>query len=424
MTKDKLKLLFIANMYPPEIGAAAVRASEYAQALRERGHDITVLTGFPNYPDGEIYAGYKNAFLKREEVEGITVYRTLTLPNPRKRFLFRLAGYSVLALSNLLFLFTGKRFDAVIGWQMYVFTFLTGKVMAKFLGVPFVAEVEDFVIERAFAVGQTSGRLKTRLALGYDRLIFKTSDAVVLTTEPDRRYVLGLSRTLSSDRTEVVENGVVTRMFAVSDDKVERKIKDEFSLDGKFVVICVGNFGLTQGLDKFLQAAGLLSGDDRFHFMFVGFGVTRHVLEEIVRREDLNNVIMVEKQPREMIPYFLKVSNVGVCSLEDSPPLNRSFPSRIAEYMAAGLPILILAKGEPRRIIVDEARAGVYADKENPTEVADALRRLADDPDELKAMGERGRSYARERLERAKLADKLESFLLKTVRDWRRQKYE
>jgi glycosyltransferase involved in cell wall biosynthesis len=416
--------LFIANMYPPEIGAAAVRASEYAQALRERGHDITVLTGFPNYPDGEIYAGYKNAFLNREEVGGVAVYRTLTLPNPRKRFLFRLAGYSVLALSNLLFLFTGKRFDAVIGWQTYVFTFLTGKVMAKFLGVPFVAEVEDFVIERAFAVGQTSGRLKARLALGYDRLIFEKSDAVVVTTGPDKRYVLELSRTLSSDRSEVVENGVVTRMFAVSDVKAERKIIDGYGLDGKFVVTCVGNFGLTQGLDKFLQAASLLSDDDRFRFLFVGFGVTRHVLEEIVRREGLGNVIMVEKQPRETIPYFLKVSNVGVCSLEDSPPLNRSFPSRIAEYLAAGLPILILAKGEPRRIIVDEAAAGVYADKENPNEVADVLRRLAGNLDELEAMGERGRSYAREHLERAKLADKLEAFLLKTVRDWRRRKYE
>jgi glycosyltransferase involved in cell wall biosynthesis len=131
---------------------------------------------------------------------------------------------------------------------------------------------------------------------------------------------------------------------------------------------------------------------------------------------------MVEKQPRERVPYFLNVSDVGVCSLENDPSLNRSFPSRIAEYLAAGLPVLILAKGEPRRTIVEEAEAGVYADKENPGEVAKALRRLADNPDELHAMGERGRAYAREHLERKKLADKLETFLVKTVRDWRLKK--
>ncbi|UCE26409.1 MAG: glycosyltransferase family 4 protein [Candidatus Coatesbacteria bacterium] len=424
MLDRKLKLLFIANMYPPEIGAAAVRASEYAKALQKRGHDITILTGFPNYPDGKIYSGYKNAFFAREEVNGITVYRTLTFPNPRKRFLFRLAGYFVLALSNLFFISTALRFDAVIGWQTYVFTFLTGEVVAKLQGVPFAAEIEDFVIERAFAVGQTSGRLKARLALGYDRFIFERSDAVVVTTEPDRRYVLEQTRGLTAERTKVVENGVVTDMFAVSDPEKEARIRADYGLEGKFVVSCVGNFGLTQGLDKFLQAAKLLSDDDRFRFVFVGFGVTRHVLEEIARREGLTNVALVEKQPREEVPYFLNVSDVAVCSLEDSPPLNRSFPSRIAEYLAAGLPILILAKGEPRRIIVEEAGAGVYADKENPAEVAETLRCLADDPGELKAMGERGRVYACEYLEREKLADKLDAFLVKTVRSWRWLKYK
>lgn|GEM_PF-1824791 len=424
MPEDKLKVLFIANMYPPEIGAAAVRASEYAKALAERGHYITVLTGFPNYPDGKIYSGYTNSLFAREQLNGIKVYRTLTFPNPRKRFLFRLAGYLVLALSNLFFVFTGRRFDLVTGWQTYIFTFLTGKTIARLTGVPFIAEVEDFVTERSFAVGHAQNPLLARAANAYDSFIFEHSDGVILTTEADRRYVLEQFPKLKHEQTEVVENGVVTDMFAVSNPGLEAKIKADYGLEGKFVVSCVGNFGLTQGLDKFLQAAKLLSEDDRFRFVFLGFGTTRHVLEGIVEREGLTNIVMAERQPREMIPHFLNASDVGVCSLKDDPSLNRSFPSRIAEYLAAGLPVLILAKGEPRRIIVEEAGAGVYADKENPEEVAEAIRRLADDPGGLKAMGERGRAYAREHLEREKLADKLDAFLIKTVRGWRRQKHE
>ncbi len=411
-------------MYPPEIGAAAVRASEYAKALQKRGHDITVLTGFPNYPDGKIYSGYRNRLLASEVIDGITVFRTLTFANPRSSLLIRLVGFYILSLTNFLIMLTGRRFDLVTGWQTYIFTFLTGKTIAKLTGVPFIAEVEDFVIERSFAVGHARNPLLARAATAYDRFIFEHSDGVVLTTDADRRYVLERFPKLKPEQTEVVENGVVTGMFAVSDPEVETKVKTDYRLDGKFVVSCVGNFGLTQGLDKFLQAAKMLSDDDRFRFIFLGFGTTRHILEKVVEREELTNVVMVEKQPREMVPYFLNVSDVGVCSLKDDPSLNRSFPSRIAEYLAAGLPVLILAKGEPRRIIVEEARAGAYADKEDPAEVAETLRRLADDPDELKAMGERGRTYAREHLEREKLADKLGAFLVKTVRNWRRRKYK
>jgi colanic acid biosynthesis glycosyl transferase WcaI len=424
MPEDKLKVLFIANMYPPEVGAAAVRASEYAKALAERGHEVSVLTGFPNYPEGKIYPGYRNSFLASEVIDGVTVFRTLTFPNPRSRLLTRVLGFYFLSLTNLIIGLTGRRFDLVTGWQTYIFTFLTGKTIARLTGVPFITEVEDFVMERSFAVGHARNALLEWAANAYDRFIFEHSDGVILTTEADRRYVLEQLPKLKHEQTEVVENGVVTDMFAASDSGLEAKIKADYGLEGKFVVSCVGNFGLTQGLDKFLKAAKLLSEDDRFRFVFLGFGTARHVLEEMVEREGLTNVVMVERQPREMIPHFLNVSDVGVCSLKDDPSLNRSFPSRIAEYLAAGLPVLILAKGEPRRIIVEEAGAGVYADKENPAEVTETLLRLADDPGGLKAMGERGRTYAREHLEREKLADKLDSFLVKTVRGWRRQKHE
>jgi colanic acid biosynthesis glycosyl transferase WcaI len=411
-------------MFPPEIGAASVRISENAKSLNDFGHDVCILTGFPNYPDGKIYRGFKNRLLSVEEVEGVPVYRTLTWPIKRKNLLFRFIGYLFLSVTNLISLIKNVRFDLVSGWQMYIFTFITGRLISKLLGVPFISEVEDFAIERTFAVGKARNALISKAVTAYDRFVFEHSDGVIVTTEADRRYILEQFPKLTPKQTLVVENGVVTDMFDVHDPDVEAGIRDEYGLDGKFVATCVGNFGLTQGLDKFLQAVKLLSDDERFRFMFVGFGVTRHALEEIVRRENLDNVLMVEKQPREKVLYFLNVSDVGVCSLEDNPSLNRSFPSRIAEYLAAGLPVLILAKGEPRRVIVEEAGAGVYADKENPAEVADALRRLADNRDELRAMGVRGRAYAREHLEREKLADKLEAFLVNTVWDWRRRKYE
>ena len=424
MERKELRILLIAHMFPPEIGAASVRIYEYAKLLSEFGHDVYILTGFPNYPDRKIYRGFKNRFLSMEKADGVTICRTLTWPIKRRNLLLRFIGYLFLSITNLLFLVRNVRFDLISGWQMYIFTFLTGKSIAKLTGVPFVSEIEDFAIERTFALGKARNLLVSKTVKAYDRFIFEHSDGVVLTTDADRRYVLERFPKLKPEKTEVVENGVVTDMFTVSDPEVEAKVKADYGLDGKFVVSCVGNFGLTQGLDKFLQAAKLLSYDDRFRFMFLGFGTTRHVLEEIVEREELTNVVMAEKQPREMVPYFLNVSDVGVCSLKDDPSLNRSCPSRIAEYLAAGLPVLILAKGEPRRIIVEEARAGAYADTENPAEIAETLRRLADDPDELKAMGERGRTYAREHLEREKLADKLEAFLVKTVRNWRRRKYK
>jgi colanic acid biosynthesis glycosyl transferase WcaI len=424
MGTRELRILFVTHMFPPEIGAASVRIYEYAKLLADFGHEVYILTGVPNYPDGEIYTGFKNRLLTEEKRGSVSVYRTLTLPIKRKRLLFRFLGYLFLSVTNLTFLRKNIRFDLVSGWQMYIFTFITGKMISKLLGVPFISEVEDFAVERTSAVGKAGNAIVSKATMAYDRFIFEHSDGVILTTEADRQYVLEQYSKLKTGQTEVVENGVVTDIFTVHDPKLEARIRDEYGLKGKFVVSCVGNFGLTQGLDKFLQAAGLLLDDDRFRFVFVGFGTTRHILEEIIYREGLTNVVMVQQQPRTRIPYFLNISSVGVCSLEDDPSLNRSFPSRIAEYLAAGLPVLILAKGEPRRIIVDEARAGVYAYKENPAEVADVLRRLAGDPDELKAMGERGRAYAREHLERAKLADKLEAFLLKTVRGWRRLKYK
>ena len=250
-----MKILYISQYFPPEMGAPAARAVELSKHWAAAGHDVTVLTGFPNHPTGVVPSEYRDKFRRlvvREQTDGINVIRSWLLPFPNRKSYERMLNYSsfcVSAATTGLFL---SKPDVVIATSPQLLVGLSGWWMAHWKRVPFVFEVRDLWPESLAAVGLGDGKsLLHRSLANIAKFLYRHSDRIVVVTPAFQDYLVQ-HRRVPREKISVIENGVETQLFA---PQTETEIRNELGADGKFVVSYIGTMGMAHGLETILEAA-------------------------------------------------------------------------------------------------------------------------------------------------------------------------
>ena len=391
-----MKVLYVSQYFPPEIGAPAVRVFEMTSRWRAAGADARVLTGFPNHPDGIVPAPYRSRFRRGaafEEYKGIPVYRTWLYPAANKGKYRRGANYLSFMLSAALRgMLLRFRPDVVIGTSPQLLCAVAASWVAGRWGARFVMEVRDLWPESLEAVGVCSK--ESRLYRTLDAVaanLYRKSSKVVCVTESFREELR--HRGVPDAKIAVVLNGVDTEFFRPDVEPApERESLDE--LRGKFIVSYIGTHGMAHALETFLDAARLLAGEQRIQFLTVGGGARLAGLEARSREMGLRNVTFLGPRPWAEMPGFLRASDVAVIHLSNSPLFQTVIPSKMFEVMAAGRPIVMGVKGEAAAIL-EKADAGIAITPQSPAEMRDAVLRLFRDEDLRRRFGEHGRAYAR-----------------------------
>ena len=385
-----MRILYVSQYFPPEMGAPSVRVSQLTRHWREMGHDARVLTGFPNHPGGRIYPGFLGRFWKgveREQYQGVTVYRTWLYPAANRGAVRRSANYASFCFSAAL---RGCLLDfspeVVIGTSPQLLCAQAASWIARRHGARFVFEVRDLWPESLVAVGACTPdsrlyRSLDRLARGLYRRAWKT---VVVTDEFRRRLI---EQGVDPARLSVVKNGVDAEMFHPGVSPASHP-----ELAGKFIVGYIGTLGMAHAISSLLQAAEILRSRADIHFLIIGNGAERGNLLRERRERNLDNVTFLEQQPWSAIPSYLTLSNAVVVHLARSPLFETVLPSKMFEGMAAARPIVLGVRGEAQRLIA-EAGAGVACEPESPTELADAVVRLAGNPELCERLRQNGRAY-------------------------------
>jgi len=385
-----MRLLYVSQYFPPEIGAPAVRVSQLARLWREMGHDARVLTAFPHHPGGRLYPGYRRRFWKgfdREERDGVQVYRTWIYPAPNRGLLRRSASYASFYFSAAL---RGALLDfrpeVVIGTSPQLLCAAAACWIARRVSARFVFEVRDLWPESLVAVGACTEQswLYRRLDGLASRLYEAAWKTVVITDEFRRRL---RSRGLPPERLVVVKTGVDTERF--HPDATPARLP---RLDGKFVVSYIGTLGMAHSVATILDAADLLRDRSDVHFLIIGNGAERARLVDQWRRKRLDNVTILDQQPWEAIPGWLARSDASIVHLSRSPLFDTVLPSKMFEIMAAGRPVILGLHGEAERVL-REARAGRVCQPESPAELRQAILDLAAEPDRGRRLGENGRAW-------------------------------
>jgi colanic acid biosynthesis glycosyl transferase WcaI len=389
-----VKILYVSQYFPPEMGAPSARVYELSKHWVKTGHQVMVLTGFPNHPTGIVPQEYRQRMRRltcREATDGIEVVRTWLYPAPNRRSLERMAVYGSFCVSACLRGMFLRRPDLVIGTSPQLLNGLSGWWISRLKRCPFVLEVRDLWPESLLASGV--GREDSLLIRTLDRLasfLYGQSDRIVVVTEAIKENLI-CQKKLPEEKIDVIENGVETEDFRPIEDI--RAFKQRFGLNGKFVVSYIGTMGYAHGLETVLKAAGQLRDIlPNLLFLLVGEGAEKESLQAQAAKEQASNVRFLSQQPRERIPLFINASDVCLVLLRKAGLFSTVLPSKMLEFMACGRPVVLGVDGQARKIL-EQAQAGIYVPPGDPSALTQAVIDLHRDPNLRETLGEGGREF-------------------------------
>lgn len=412
-----MKILYVSQYFPPEMGAPSARAAELADHWARAGHEVSVLTGFPNHPTGIVppeWRGRLRHLAYKDRFGNVDVFRTWLWPLPNRKAHERMRNYASFCLSAALRGLTIPRPDVIIATSPQLLVGLSGFWLGSARRIPFVFEVRDLWPESLTAVGVGSEDSFLHQALSrVARLLYDRSDRVVVVT-PAFQNRLTEHWGVPSKKISIVENGVETEMFSPS-APVTTNIRQQLGLEGKFVASYIGTIGNAHGLETVLDAAQQLEQNPKIAFLLIGEGAEKHRISAALRARQLTNVRVLDQQPRETIPAFILASDACLVLLKKADVFKTVIPSKMLEFMSCARPVILGVDGQARKIL-DEANAGIAIEPENSDDLVRAVNFLANDPSAATAFGRKGREYILQNFSRARTAEKYLNVLETVVR--------
>jgi len=388
------------------MGAPGARVAELSRHWVQAGHQVTVLTGFPNHPTGVVppeYRGKLRRLVMRENSKGVNVVRSWLLPFPNRKAYERMLNYSSFCLSAAgtgLFL---SRPDVVIATSPQLLVGLSGWWLARAKRAPFVFEVRDLWPESLVAVGMGGPNSFLHHGLGkIAGFLYRRCERVVVVTAAFKDHLI-TNWQMPPDKISIVENGVETDLF--SPGCADQVLRKELGAEGKFVVCYIGTMGMAHGLETMVEAAAELR-DSAPHvlFLLVGEGAEKERIIALARTRGLTNLRFVDQQPREKIPAYIRSSDACVVLLKKTELFKTVIPTKMLEFMSCARPVILGVDGQARKIL-EEAQAGLFIEPENTAALVQAITRLAGDPSLRESFGGNGLRHILQHFSRQQTAD-------------------
>lgn len=400
-----MKILYVSQYFPPEMGAPAARVAELSRHWVAAGHEVTVLTGFPNHPTGVVPPEYRDKFRRlifREQVNGVNVVRTWLLPFPNRKGYERILNYTSFCASSAVSGLFLSQPDVVIATSPQLLVALSGWWLAWCKRVPFVFEVRDLWPESLAAVGMgTRNSLMYKILAKNAAFLYGRSDHVVVVTSAFADFLVKYWR-VPREKISVVENGVETDVFS---PEAGTSLEKDLRSDGKFVVSYIGTMGMAHGLETIIQAAARLQDTNpEVEFLMVGEGAEKDRIVALAEESNLRNLRFVDQQPREKIPAYIRASDACLVPLKKSDLFKTVIPSKMLEFMSCGRPVVLGVNGQARTIL-EEARGGLAIEPENADALAGAVRYLSANRETARELGKNGRAFVVRRFSRSRGAD-------------------
>ena len=383
-----VNILFLSENFPPETNAAATRVFERACYWVKAGHRVTVITSQPNFPEGKLFPGFENRWRHVEEISDIRVVRVKTFIAPNRGVVLRTIDFLSFMITGIWAGLFEPKPDVIAATSPQFFAAVAGWLLAGIRRVPFVFELGDLWPASITAVGAVRPGLALRLIEKLELHLYARAEAVVALTHAFKDNLT--ARGVDADKIAIIPNGVDLWRYAPRDR--DAKLARQWDLDGCFVVGYVGTHGMAHALGNVLDAAERLKDRDRIRFLLAGAGAERDTLINAAEQRNLDNVIFLPPQPKDAMPSVWSLCNIALVHLKNDPVFAGVIPSKMFEAMAMGLGVLLAApEGEASQILLDD-EAGVHVPAEDPEALAEAVTRLADDPEGLKVLA--GKSLA------------------------------
>jgi colanic acid biosynthesis glycosyl transferase WcaI len=404
--RERLKILIFSQYFWPE----TFRVNDFASELIARGHQITIFTGKPNYPDGRIFPEFRADPEAYATFEGAPVHRVPIIPRGR-RSLQLVANYASFVITGLIgawWKLRRQRFDAIFVFETSPITSALPAVwLKKRLRAPVLMWVLDLWPETLSAIGVVTKPKLLALVGEIVRHIYRRCDRILVQsrafTDNVRRYAGDIEKVRYFP-------GWAETVFTLGTSAEPAPELAPYQDD--FKILFAGNIGEAQDFPAIIAAADLLREESELRWLIVGDGrAAEDARAEVNRRKLEDKIVFLGRFPLERMPSFFTAADALLVSLKDQPIWGMTIPAKVQSYLAAGRPLLGMLSGEGARVI-GEAQAGLAGPAGDPAALAVNVRSLMRLTAEERALlGRNGQAYCRQEFDRATLVDRFEDWV-------------
>ncbi|MGW8249890.1 MAG: glycosyltransferase family 4 protein [Anaerolineales bacterium] len=400
-----MRILYLSQYFPPEVGATQTRAYEMASNWVRMGHSVTVISEIPNHPSGIIPPEYRYRLYEISTLDGVDVIRVWVKASPKKNFRSRMLFYLSYMLSAALagVLLARDSYDLIYATSPPLFVGAAALFLSWARRLPLCFEVRDLWPESAVTLGELSNRRAIALATRLEQACYRRAKLIVVVTRGIQERLL--QRGIPQDHLAYIANGANVDLFNFSETG-RNQVRQSLGLQGKFIAIYAGIHGIAQGLESVIEAARLLQDESKIHILLVGDGPQKADLQALAESYSLPNLTLLPEQPRQLIVDYLSAADVALIPLRNLELFTGALPSKMFDAWACQRPVLLSVDGEARQVL-QQAQAGIYIPPEDPQALAQALRKLEKSPHSLQQMGKNGRQYTVEHFSRKAQAQQL-----------------
>jgi colanic acid biosynthesis glycosyl transferase WcaI len=408
-----MRILVVTQYFWPE----SFRINDLALGLEQRGHQVTVLTGMPNYPGGQLYSGYRMMAPSSEQYEGIAVKRVPIIPRGGRRNWQLALNYASFIISAGLLgpLRCRGDFDVIFVYEPSPITVaLPGLVLKMFKRAPMLLWVQDLWPESLSATGVVQSRWILRLVRRLVDFIYRHSESVLISSKGFKSHVSASG--LANQRIAHVPNWAESLYRPL--DSPPAAIRAE--LPSGFKVMFAGNIGAAQSFGTILAAADKLRGWRDIQWVILGDGHLKTWVEDQVHQRALENHFhLLGPRPLETMPGYMSAADVLLVTLRANPVFALTVPSKVQSYLACGKPIIASINGEGAEIVI-ESGGGLACPAEDPEQLAETVISMYKMSSvERQHMGRNGRNYFELNFERELVIDKIEKLMQSSIQDYK-----
>lgn len=380
-----VRILLMTQWFDPE---PTFKGLVFARELVKQGFEVEVVTGFPNYPGGKIYPGFKQRLIQRELIDGVNVTRVPLYPSHGQSGIGRVINYVSFAATSLFYgLFFAKRPDVIYAYHPPLTVGIAASFIRLFRRVPVVYDIQDMWPDTLKATGMFSNEKLLSIVSRVCDWVYRRVDRLVVLS-PGFKAIL-IERGVPESKIEIIYNWCAEDQLTTGSGPAV-----SFSNASNFHILFAGNMGKAQALDSVLEAAEILqSRGSSAEFIFLGGGVEVDRLKNLAAQNSLANVAFLPAVPMTEVGRYLQAADALLVHLKKDPLFAITIPSKTQAYMAVGKPLLMAVEGDAADL-VKQSGCGLVVEPENAASLVSAVEVLLAAKDEERAlMADKGREF-------------------------------
>lgn len=409
-----MNILIIHQYFLEKESGGGSRFNQIAKYWAEKGHQITVIAGTINYITGKRQKEYKGKWIVKKEInKNITVLRCYVSESFNKNFLNRLKAYFSFTFSSTWAgLFCVPKQDILVVTSPPLFVAIPAYIIKIVKRIPLIFEIRDLWPKFAIDTGILKNPLIIKLSYWIENFIYKKANLINVLTPAYKEYLIN-KKGITKNKIIYIPNSA--DLDICKPDLKNNWVRKKYQWNDKFVILYVGAHGVANDLWQIIETAKLLKNNNKILFSLVGDGMEKAKLQGMVKKENLNNIQFLNSVPKNTIVDFINAADLCTATLQ--PVFTTTYPNKVFDYMACAKPIILPIDGVCRKLVIDEARAGIFVRPGNANDFKEKILYLYQNDEELKKMGQNGYQFVLKNFDRQKLANKYLEIILDLIKN-------